>query len=131
MPGSSWPSAARRAAASGLKRASFLAFCDLGMGPESGEVERVEFLFFELDFVVNRYKRRHTRHDAKHTIARTAPYLAPAPAAPPTPPPPRGERDEEMEQPDGGVPVFLTLESGQKYAFFGLPSLTLAGQNVL
>ena len=25
--------------------------------------------FFELDFVVNRNKRRHTRHDAKHTIA--------------------------------------------------------------
>ena len=56
------------------------------------------FFFFELDFVVNRYKRRHTRHDAKHTIARTAPYLAPAPAAPPTPAPPRWERDEEMGQ---------------------------------
>ena len=55
-------------------------------------------IFFELDFVVNRYKRRHTRHDAKHTIARTAPYLAPAPAAPPTPAPPRWERDEEMGQ---------------------------------
>ena len=25
----------------------------------------------------------------------------------------------------------LTLVGGQKYAFFGLPSLTLAGQNVL
>ena len=54
--------------------------------------------FFELDFVVNRNKRRHTRHDAKHTIARTAPHLAPAPAAPPTPAPPRWERDEEMGQ---------------------------------
>ena len=52
--------------------------------------------FFELDFVVN--KRRHTQHDVKHTIARTAPHLAPAPAAPPTPAPPRWERDEEMGQ---------------------------------
>ena len=45
----------------------------------------------ELDFVVNRNKRRHTQHDAKRTIARTAPHLAPAPAAPPTPAPPRWE----------------------------------------
>ena len=50
------------------------------------------------DCHLNRNKRRHTRHDAKHTIARTAPHLAPAPAAPPTPAPPRWERDEEMGQ---------------------------------
>ena len=66
---------------------------------EAGPAARKVF-FFELDFVVNRNKRRHTRHDAKHTIARTAPHLAPAPAAPPTPAPPRWERDEEMEQPE-------------------------------
>ena len=29
------------------------------------------------------------------------------------------------------TPLSLTLVGGQKYAFFGLPSLTLAGQNVL
>ena len=43
------------------------------------------FEWFELDFDVNRNKRRHTQHDAKHTIARTAPHPAPAPAAPPAP----------------------------------------------
>ena len=34
------------------------------------------FEWFELDFDVNRNKRRHTQHDAKHTIARTAPHPA-------------------------------------------------------
>ena len=44
---------------------------------------------FFLLAVRNRNKRMHTQHDAKHTIARTAPHPAPAPAAPPAPAPPR------------------------------------------
>ena len=31
----------------------------------------------------------------------------------------------------GSLDAYLTLVGGQKYAFLGLPSLTLAGQNVL
>ena len=44
-------------------------------------------ILFELNFDVNRNKRRHTQHDAKHTIARTAPHPAPRARRPPGPRP--------------------------------------------
>ena len=72
--------------------------------PEKNFGPGPEFFFqilFELDFVVK--LGRHTQHDAKHTIARTAPHPGTAPAAPP---PPRlvgkrrGEWEWEWEQPE-------------------------------
>ena len=67
------------------------------------KTRKADMFFFELDFerVTSMLieTSEGTQHDAKHTIARTAPHPAPAPA-PPAPAPPRWERDEEMEQPE-------------------------------
>ena len=72
-------------------------------GPPQAPIFSGLFSFFELDFVVNRYKRRHTRHDAKHTIARTVPHRAPAPAAP-RPPPRLGGKEMRRWDSKGGSP---------------------------